>query len=192
MNSKGQPLIFEFASKLKDLARDHDLIRTYPPADPKMVNRRFSHIPGRPDQNLMEFFQYSNGASLLDYCIVGCNNRRIADLEHVRNGVYVRDWQRDRPFIPFVVTSVGEFFGYLVSSDSIHDLPVHPVAYCRDSENDPPILISSSVALFLLGLLDDVELQLRRDPSSVGVDLKGWPCVLEHWLARDPELADLV
>jgi hypothetical protein len=157
-----------------------------------MVIRRFSHIPGRPDQHLTEFFEYSNGASLLDYCVVGCNNRRIADLEHVRNGIYVRDWQRDRPFIPFVVTSAGEFFGYLVSSDSIHDSSVHPVAYCGDPENDSPILISSSVARFLLGLLDDVEVQLSRDPSSVSVDLEGWPCVLEHWLVRDPELADLV
>ncbi len=179
----------ETVDRLKELAAKHKLVKVYGPADRKMVMRRFSKIPGHPDQDLSEFYEHSNGASVLDYCIVGCKNSRIADLEYVRDGIYVQDWQRDRSFVPFVVSSVGEFFGYLVSSDPIRDSPIHPVSYCRDPENDSPTVIASSVGKFLHGLLEDAEEQLSRDPESVSIEFTGWPCDLNHWQSRDPELA---
>ena len=182
--------IAEVLERLRNLACNHKLVRLYGPADPKMVLRRFSRISGRPDEHLCSFYKHSNGASILDYCVLGCGNKRIGDIEPVRNLQYIHDWERHRSFIPFVATSAGECFGYLVASDSIRDQPVHPVSYCRDPESSgSPVLIASSVARFLEGLVADVEAQLARDPNSIAIDVPDWPLDLKHWHARDPELA---
>ncbi len=179
----------EIYSRLHDLAAAYKWVRTYPPAQPKMVIRRFSAITGRADQHLSDLYMHTNGASLLDYCVVGCGNKRIAELQPVRDKIAVHDWKRDRIFVPFVVTSGGQVFGYLVSSNRIHDSATHPVSYCEDPENDEPLLIASTVERFFHGFLDAVEDQLRRDPESLFVEAGKWPLDLAYWKARDPDLA---
>jgi hypothetical protein len=178
----------EVYARIHGLAATYKSVRLYPPAPKKMAIRRFSAILGRPDQHLLELYAHTNGASLLDYCVVGCGNKRIADLTPVPDKVVVWDTKRARDFVPFIVTTSGEMFGYLVSSKPIQDLPTHPVSYCADPGNDPPILIASTVLQFFHGFLDAVEDQLGRDPEALGVNVEDWPCNLNYWKKRDPDI----
>ena len=173
-------------SDLRELECQHDLVRLYSPADTRQIYRSAGRLPGAMDHDLLAFFRESNGASILDYCFLGCKNPRIPDIRANMMQLWGQnDWLAGE-IVPFVTTSAGEVFGYLYDQVFFGG---HPVVYMSHCMSQSALLISSSVGSFFAGFVKDVSLVLSRNPDAVQVDIRGWPLDLKSWINRDPMLA---
>ncbi len=185
---EGRRMEFVF-QQLRRLSGEFSSVRLFPPADAKLMFRSSGRLPGELDPHLRRFFGYSNGATVLDYCVVGCKNRSLLDLADNTLSLWpLNNWLAGE-FVGFVTNSVGENFGYLRRVEG--DQGSHPVAYLRRPEDRFLFVVASSVERFFGNFVGDVADTLTRNPAALGVDSDGWPCDLSAWLTRDQALGDM-
>lgn len=180
----------DIEQKLKGLASKSPKIKLYQPATFNLVLRSENMIiGGKIAPELKEFFRISNGAGFLDYGLTGCKNHKILDIaENTLDIWYVNNGMAG-DFVGFISTSKGENFGYLMGVQS--DTGSYPVAYLREILDEGLIVIASSIALFFENFLSKLEETVSTAPNSLYISDEEWPCNLNEWFQKDPELVEL-
>ena len=179
-------LISATYEKLLALAEKTQSIRLYPPADIRLSSRSISKIPGKFDSALQSFYELSNGASLLDYCILGCKNPRIRDVADHTLSLWATNDSLALDFVGFMTTSAGQEFGYLQETNSGG---AHVVAVLPELSSQSMLPLASSVGSFLRVLTMKLAVTIEADPMALYVSSPAdWPFNLGEWLAEDSEL----
>jgi hypothetical protein len=177
-----------YIEKLKDLANKYpNDVRLYPPKDLKNLAKLPGKIPGSFNKQIFDFLKVTNGASILDYCFYGYQNPKLG-LNIEKNSVdyWVTHNHIAGLIIPFMSSSSGQNFGYLIKWTETSN---QPIVYFTDDPRHTT-LIASSFDLFLQVFLIDVEECLKRG-EDIEVDIQGWPTDFTHWLEADPSLKEL-
>ena len=180
--------IINFRQKLTELSQYSSRIRLYPGTTMQFILRSEGHLPGSIVPELKDLYTFTNGASLLDYCLMGCKNRTLPDLAENTLSLWGLNHDLAGDFVGFIGTSSCQNFGYLLSISA--PTGSHPVA-CFDHEEDRLLVISSSVGKFLEIFLDELEDTVKNYPDPLYIVKENWPYDLGEWLRRDPELITL-
>lgn len=172
--------------RLRELSVKDARIRLFPPTDMRTISRSTGKLPGRFDQHLLSFYRQSNGASVLDYCILGCKNRFLPDIaEHTLN-LWATNNLLALNFVAFMTTSAGQEFGYLRECESDGS---YVVAVLPEWSSGGILPIASSVDAFLATVTAKVAVTVAGDPLAIYIDEPpDWPYDLGDWFRRDAEL----
>ena len=179
-------------SKLKELSSRSNQIVLY---NPNVVNvmKGIGRVIGKFDSQLLEFLKYTNGASVFDYCFMGFKNPRLGvDIDKFSKELWMCNNRLAGQFIPFMSTSSGDNFGYLV--DVFNKGGDHPIVYYSDSADDSLYFVGSCFSKFMNTFLEDVEYTLSKHHGKfmLGIDIEYWPVVKDHWIKNDDELRALL
>jgi hypothetical protein len=174
-----------------------DAIKKYQPANEKQIKKTEQSIKNtlmNISPAWYEFLEWTNGASILDYCILGSGNSRIADIAEVNRELWdlgIKTWN-EKGFISFMGDSTSMNIGFMSIAEDIHC-----VTFLSEPTDDCVLPIASSFNNFLRIFLEDVESALDHwVPSSwekwpLGIS-DDWPFNLESWSSRDPELLSIL
>jgi hypothetical protein len=172
--------------RLRNLSVRAKSVVLFPPADVRLMSRSVGKLPGPFDEELLSFYQLSNGASLLDYCVAGCKNPRLVDLADHTLNLWAANDLLALDFIGFMTTSAGHEFGYLHDTASKGS---HVVAVLPELSAGGLLPIASSVSRFFQGFVRKLEMTVARNPDSLYIaEPLEWPFELREWLREDPDL----
>jgi hypothetical protein len=178
--------IGDFHQRLIALSQAAKLVVLYPPADARLIARSTGSLPGPFDEELLSLYRLSNGASVLDYCIAGCKNRRLADIAEHTLGLWAANDLLALDFVGFMTTSAGQEFGYL------HDTAsggTHVVGVLPELGAGGLLPIASSIGRFFENFIGNLEATIAAHPSALYItEPPAWPLNLVDWLQTDPAL----
>lgn len=182
-------MIATFLKKLENLATEHSSISLYESASIKLIARCEGNIVGSIAPELKEIYKKTNGASILDYCLVGCKNHKLLDIAKNLDELWVSNEMLADDFVGFITNSMGENFGYLRNVKTKNGS--HPVAYLHTLSSNGLIIIASSIGMFLNNFIDEVESTITNNPESLYIEHEGWQYNLNQLFINDPELLKL-
>lgn len=180
----------QLSDKIDILKNFHnERLKFYNPVDMKMLFRSEGRIPGgKIPQDLRDFYKITNGASVLDYCMVGCKNTKLLDIAKNTLEIWDSKDELSCKFIGFITTSSAQNFGYLLEYEYKNSFPV---AYVDSLEEERIIVISSTVEMFLNAFFDEVQETISVSPESLYIQRENWPVDLMYWFERDKDLLNL-
>lgn len=171
--------------KLTALANQSSQISLYQ-SNIRDIAKGIGRIIGKFDSELFDFLKLTNGAKIFDYRILGFKSGRMGvDMDKYCFDLWAINHRLAGRFVPFVATSTGENFGYLI--DIFDELGRHPVVYYSSCEEDHFYVVGSSFHPFMNTFLDDVQKTLDSSQGGfvIGIDDPEWPRTVSHWLDRD-------
>lgn len=175
--------------KLSDQSKQITLYRNF---DVNNVLKGIGRVPGKFDNELLEFLKFTNGASIFDYCFLGFKNNRLGvNIDKLFLELWFTDNQLAGHMMPFMTTSLGDSFGYLL--DLSDDYGRHPIVYYSGDGINELHVIGSSFEAFMTTFLQDVQETLTKSNGEmiILIEKDGWPINAEHWLSRDEQLRKL-
>jgi hypothetical protein len=178
--------ISDIYGRLRELSAKWKSVVLFPPADVRRIYRSIGKLPGPFDETLLSFYRLSNGASLLDYCVAGCKNRRLVDVADHTLGLWATNSMLALDFVAFMTTSAGQEFGYL---DETERNGSHVVAVLPDLSSQGVLPISSSINRFFQVVVEKLENTSVTRPEALYInDPPSWPFELREWLDGDADL----
>lgn len=175
-----------FHQRLIALSHAAKPVVLYPPADARLIARSTGKLPGPFDEELLSLYRLSNGASVLDYCIAGCKNRRLADVAEHTIGLWAANDLLALDFVGFMTTSAGQEFGYLHDTASEG---THVVAVLPELGADGLLPLASTVGRFFENFVRNLEATIAAHASALYInEPPAWPFELVDWLRTDPDL----
>ncbi len=177
--------------KLEKLSVTNDSITLYKPLDLKNLYKGVGRTIGEFNKELLELLKITNGASILDYCLLGFKNNKLGtDIDKLVYELWSSNDNLAGTFIGFMLDNIGGTFGYLIGSE-FEKLNYKPIGYSNPEEPEILYIIGSSFRNFFLNFLDDVKYTIESNDSTellVNIEIENWPLDIDHWVQKDPEL----
>jgi len=172
-------------------------IKVYPPATADQIKQTESVLGLRLfeiDVGWLEFLKYSNGASILDYCLLGAMTTNIASITEIYNDFSsqkIYQWHKEH-FISFLVSSQAMDIGFVRKGTW-----KRCVAFMSNSDDNTVLPIASTFDTFMDSFLTDVKKTLLSWKSFQTEDLPysisdNWPLDLESWCKNDFYLKEML
>lgn len=182
----------EIIEKLDLLSKNRN-ITLYRNPDTKKLYSGVGKVPGEFNKQLLDLLKYTNGAGIMDYCLLGFKNPRLGtSIDKFLMELWPSNNLLAGIFIGFMLDNIGGTFGYLFGNDC-NFLESNPIAYSKNDEPDKLYIIGSSFNSFFLNFLDDIVYTISEnseDDLLISVEIEEWPTSVEHWLKRDNKLED--
>ena len=128
-------------------------IDLYPPADPNMIAATEKILQINIDDQLQEIYKITDGFGIVDYCLIGINNKRINNILH-QNYPLIYNETFDSNVIDFVLTSGDETYQYINNVNRGH----HNVLRTDDFES---IVVADNIEEFLNKFLKNMRILLE-------------------------------
>ncbi len=147
-----------------------------------MLNR---YMPLELLPELASLYRTSDGLSILDYCFVGCTNKKIINIEDCCEGLWTQYPNLRTKFFPLIITSSGEYFGY-----SIYNNNRSCIGYLSANKSSEILSITSSFLQFLLPFIEEIRITLEKSESKdeYYISRINWPVSLDFWFEKDQEI----
>jgi hypothetical protein len=173
-----------------------ELVKLYQPASRehiKQTEKRLGLRLAELDPAWVEFLSMTNGASIMDYCLVGAMSSQIASIAEVN----LELWSISRGkwingnFVIFLGSSIPSDIGFTKSGRK------RCVAFLSTPMETSVLPIASSFDTFMDKFLDDVEKVAyswkRSQSREIPYTLPGvWPLDLKSWCVRDKVLTRML
>jgi len=175
--------------KLDELSQKCRQITLYRNPDVKAIMKGIGRVPGKFDSQLLDFLQFTNGASIFDYCFMGLKNPKLGvDIDKFVAELWPANTMLANQFVGFMATSANSVFGYLINIGDPNG--IHPIAYSSNDDPERIHVIASSFRNFMEIFLRDVENTINSHPNGplFQIDEPGWPIKIEHWISMDEQL----
>lgn len=146
------------------------------------------------DEDWEKFLQYADGASILDYCLLGVRSVAIVKIEDVNRELWqYNSWTKDK-FVSFLGDSTGMNIGF------IHEGGVtRGIAYLDEASDTAVLPIASSFQNFITSFIDDIRSTILRwqekseeHPPNEITTQELWPWDLKESCTRDPNLKSIL
>lgn len=158
----------ELIDRIKDISKTSKYVTLFQEFDKKIIFKGIGKIPGDFDKEYLEFLQYTNGASILDYCFLGIKNNKLGvNLYGNITDLWVDDCMLSSAFWGIVSNSSGENFGYI---NLLNKKGSHYIGYYSTNNPEHVNLVASSFKIFLNKLLTQVELAIKNDCEAINID----------------------
>ena len=146
------------------------------------------------DPSWLDFLRLTNGASVLDYCIMGAMTSHIENIADANRRLWnlnLYDWLR-KHFICFLGTSSPMMIGFVREGRR-----TRCIAFLAELTDNAVLPIASSFETFVGCFLQDVETTLRTWKPLLGEEWPyaisdTWPLELKSWYQRDPKLKTML
>jgi hypothetical protein len=175
-----------YIKRIYELRKLTKYISLYENVNLKNLYKGVGRVPGEFNKELLEFLKLTNGASILDYCFLGIKNMKLGtNLDKFYLELWSNNNQLAGRIIPFISSSVGDNFGYLIGEHRNGE-----IVYYNNEYTDRMWVIGSSFNIFMTTFLDDVEHTINNaeDELILTVEIPNWPIDTEHWIKRDSVL----
>jgi hypothetical protein len=178
----------EQQSIIESLSKNYPkLITTYKPATWVAIQTLDVLLDGKLHPYLKSIYEYSDGLGLLDYCVLGCSNKKIMSLARDNDSFWAGYPELENRFISFMGTSACETFGYLVDVTD----GSRPFGYNQNDRAEGGVLvISSSVEKFFQLFIQELERTIvtTNGKEQYGITTENWPMDLNFWFSHDEDL----
>ena len=180
--------------KVKILSEKHKEIVLYPDVKTKVLFSGIGRVPGTFNKELIEFLKFTNGASIMDYCMLGFKNRQLGtDIDKFVLELWGSNDCLTGKVVGFMINSTGDTFGYLIGSEFETLSFKNPIVYNNEQAPNELYVIGTSFNKFMNTFLNDVEQTILSSSEDLllGVELPNWPIDVEHWKKNDVDLLSL-
>jgi hypothetical protein len=186
-----------WSQKLFDLRREFpELIKLYPPASREQIEQTEQKLGLRLaelDPAWVEFLSMTNGASILDYCLVGAMSSQIASIAEINIELWsINKGNRiEGNFVTFLGSSSPTDIGFMKIDRR------KCVALLSTPMETAVLPIASSFDAFMDSFIADFEEVAsswkRTQSKKIPYTLPGkWPLDLTSWCVRDKALTKLL
>lgn len=168
----------------------HESITLYQNVNLKTLYKGIGRVIGNFNKELLEVLKITNGASILDYCLLGFKNSQLGtDIDKFTMELWHSNDLLAGKMIPFMIDSSGGTFGYLIN-EFIKPSQSAPIIYYSDLNPEYVYVIGSSFMSFFTSFLEDVKYTINnnKDGLLVSIEIEDWPLDISHWIKNDSNL----
>ncbi|SFF62758.1 SMI1/KNR4 family protein [Thermoflexibacter ruber] len=167
--------------QIKDLSLQYPhKVTLYPPADNALIKSYEKLLNVVFDEQLLQLYLFSNGISLMDYCISGFKNRKLIDFFNLNYSLWEGNLLLKEKFISFMITSKGDNFGLIYESNQ----KTYVVGYINNIYSQDYLIVGNSIEDFFTKFLHKISYILSVnekdnyieyiDDEFLPIDIRSW------------------